>query len=124
MPRLVTRLSDTPGVASERSEPPVVTSMVLKESKSKRNGDDPPELTATPSRLKVFWLRACPCRRSRACPAAGASDVHALDQDSGNLPHDGPGIPCRGDALELLSAERRAGLDLAAVQGGRVAASP
>ena len=54
MPRLVTRLTVTPGDASDRSDPPVVTSMLSKESKSKRSGVLPPTLIATPSRLKLF----------------------------------------------------------------------
>ena len=51
--------------------------------------------------------------------APAPSGIHVVDQNSGHLPNEGPGIPCRGSGLELLLAERRARLDLAGVHRAR-----
>ena len=74
---------------------------------------------ADPDAVQVVAVLA----RPRALPDEGrlprvsaASDVHVGSQNSGNLPQDGPGVPCRRNAFELLLTKGRARLNRPAVQ--------
>ena len=63
----------------------------------------------------LSWRRALP-DEGRLPRAPAPSDVHVGNQNSGNLPQDGPGVPCRRNAFELLLTKGRARLNRPTVQ--------
>ena len=98
-----------------------MTSTVVQRIEIEEHGCDAAQADRGPVEVVAVLTRGRALADERDLTSVPASHIHVDEQNSRNLLQDRPWVPGHRNVVEFLPAERRARLNLAAVQAGPTA---